>query len=384
MSAETSQTSIPTVQNGAAVSSTYNLFTVGGRYEAAPSSVADGQVRGFQITADGKIVTSAAQSGTWTVRIQDSNGATIAVGQAAMAASLPVVIASNQTAVPASQSGTWNMRLQDGAGTAVNVGQGLMAASLPVVIASNQSALPASQSGNWNMRLNDGAGTSVTVGQKAMASSLPVVIASDQNALPASQSGTWNMRLQDGAGSAVNKGQGAMSASLPVVIASDQSAVPASQSGTWNMRLQDGAGSAVNKGQTTMAGSIPVVIASDQSTMNFNPAGTSSATSANSSVASAALEASHVIKASAGRLYQLTGVNTKASAQYIQVFNSTTVPADTTVPVLLAYVPANGVFSWSFGDFGRYFSTGIACSNSSTGPTKTIGSADCWFNAEFV
>lgn len=110
----------------------------------------------------------------------------------------------------------------------------------------------------------------------------------------------------------------------------------------------------------------------------------SGSTNANSSVASTALEASHVIKASAGRLFQLTGVNTSASAQYIQVFNSATVPADTTVPVLLAYVPGGANFSWDFGDIGRYFSTGIAVSNSSTAATKTIGSANCWFNAEYL
>jgi hypothetical protein len=110
----------------------------------------------------------------------------------------------------------------------------------------------------------------------------------------------------------------------------------------------------------------------------------SSSTSANSSAASTALEASHVIKAGSGRLYQLVGVNNSTSAQYIQVFNSTTVPADTTVPILVAYVPGNSNFSWDFGAIGRYFSTGITVTNSSTAATKTIGSANCWFNAEYL
>lgn len=48
-------------------------------------------------------------------------------------------------------------RLNDGAGTSVTVGQKAMAASLPVVIASDQSAVPASQSGTWN--INNVSGT---------------------------------------------------------------------------------------------------------------------------------------------------------------------------------------------------------------------------------
>lgn len=110
----------------------------------------------------------------------------------------------------------------------------------------------------------------------------------------------------------------------------------------------------------------------------------SGATNALSLADSTVLEASHVIKASSGRLYQLTGVNTKASAQYIQVFNSTTVPSDGTTPILLAYVPSGSVFSFDFSPFGRYFSTGICVTNSSTAATKTIGSADCWFNAGYL
>jgi hypothetical protein len=98
-----------------------------------------------------------------------------------MASSFPVVIASDQAAVPASQSGTWNMRLQDGAGSAVNKGQGVMTASLPVVIASDQSAL--------NIKLQDGAGSAVNKGQGTMAASLPVVISSDQSTLNVQQIG---------------------------------------------------------------------------------------------------------------------------------------------------------------------------------------------------
>ena len=209
------------------------------------------------------------------------------LGQKAMAASLAVVVASDQSAIPASQSGTWNITNLSGT------------VSLP----TGASTLTEQQSQTTHLS-NISGKLPATLGQKAMAASMAVVVASDQSAIPSSQSGTWNIAdvtgtisLPTGAATGAKQdtgntslgnidtklpatlGQKAMAASLAVVIASDQSAVaisaaalplPSGASTLAEQQTQSTTLSAISGklpatlGQKTMAASLAVVIASDQ------------------------------------------------------------------------------------------------------------------------
>lgn len=100
-------------------------------------------------------------------------------------------------------------------------------------------------------------------------------------------------------------------------------------------------------------------------------------------ISTTALATSLVIKASAGRLFGLSGQNDSGSDQYIQLHDAASLPADASVPKVVFKVKAGEPFSIDYGNRGRAFSTGIVVCNSSTLATKTIGAANCWFDAQY-
>lgn len=79
--------------------------------------------------------------------------------------------------------------------------------------------------------------------------------------------------------------------------------------------------------------------------------------------------------------YGFSGYNA-GPAQFIQVHNATAEPADGEVPKVVFPIAANGPFAMDWSPDGRFFSIGMVICNSSTGPTKTVGANDCWFDVQ--
>ncbi len=100
------------------------------------------------------------------------------------------------------------------------------------------------------------------------------------------------------------------------------------------------------------------------------------------SVVSSAAENGHVLKASAGNLYGLD-VSSGASAGYVLIFNSTTIPSNGAVTPIKAYpIAANSAIGLSWSPVPLYFSTGISVAFSTTGPFTLTLSATAFFSGE--
>jgi hypothetical protein len=89
-----------------------------------------------------------------------------------------------------------------------------------------------------------------------------------------------------------------------------------------------------------------------------------------------------IVKATSGLLFGFTASSTGA-AQFIQIFDAKTVPGDGAVPLLSFPIAATSVATGVWIP-ARAFVQGIVICNSSTQATKTIGSADTLFDAQFL
>lgn len=250
----------------------------------------------LHVDVDNFPVTQSVTQGTipWSDNIAFFGGTAVSLGQKVSASSMPVVIASDQSAIPV--TGTVTAIQATGANLHVNVDN--FPATQPVsgtvtalqgtspwvvsgsgnftVVQPTGSSLhvdvdnfPATQSVTqgttpWSDNIAFYGGTATSLGQKASASSIPVVIASDQSAIPttATISGSVTVVQPSGANLHVNVDN------FPATVAVTQSTTP------WSDNISQYGGVATSLGQKVSASSIPVVLASDQSAVNVTATGT--------------------------------------------------------------------------------------------------------------
>lgn len=252
-----------------AVGTSTNPVLIGGYANAAaPSDVsADGDAVRAWLLRNGAQVFNLASGGTL-----------VTLGQKAMSSSLPVAIASDQSAVPvsgtfwqatqpvsgtvtANQGGSnWSANVAQFGGTNVVTGTGASGAGIPRVTVANDSNILATQSGNWTARTVGNSGAAMdAAGQNASSPANELLAACQFNTTPTTISsgnvspeqcdskGSRNVDLQTIAGTAVDVNSGNKSAGTQRnVLATDSPAIA-----NWG---QGATGSAVPSGAQQIGG----------------------------------------------------------------------------------------------------------------------------------
>jgi hypothetical protein len=224
------------------------------------------------------LLSTAAKQDTGNTSLSNIDaGIPAALGQTTMTASMPVTLASDQSALSVAQSGTWNIgsistlptlanvttvgtvtSLTQMNGQAIAMGTGLRTAGTQRVTIATDDVVPASQSGTWNIgsistlptlanvttvgtvtSLTQMNGQAISMGTGARAAGTQRVTIATDDVVPASQSGTWNIgtltNLSQLGGTAVSMNTGVRDAGTQRVTIATNDVVPASQSGTWNI-----------------------------------------------------------------------------------------------------------------------------------------------------
>lgn len=371
--------------NGATPQSLFRLTTILKATTVSPSRYTVGQtltggqmadvtksvIWGLSSSGGGTYVAAkVTPSGSLTTAIGDITGV---VGQSTMANSLPVAIASNQSAIPVSQSGTWNINNVSGTvslptGAATSAKQPALGTAgtpssdvLTVQGIASMTALKVDGSAvtqpvSGTVIANAGTGSFVVAQPTAANLNASVV-----------QSGTWDINNISGTislptGAATESTSLAISGKLPatlgqktsanslaVTVASDQSAIPASQSGTWNINnisgtisLPSGAATETTSlaisgklpatlGQKTMTNSLAVTMASDQTAIPASQSGTWNINNITGTVSlptGAATETTSL--AISGKLPATLGQKTMANALAVSIASD-----QSNIPILL-------------------------------------------------
>lgn len=84
------------------------------------------------------------------------------------------------------------------------------------------------------------------------------------------------------------------------------------------------------------------------------------------------------------RLYGFNVYSSNAATQYLLMFDRSTLPADTAVPLMTFSIAAKTNVGTYFGPMGRVFAQGLVLCTSTTDTTKTLNAtSDCFFDVVY-
>lgn len=377
---------LPVAQQGSWSITVSALPTAGATGSAVP---ADADYNGLNVAGNLRGQTGVNPSGSIYAAQTDLSsvgGASVALGQATMAASIPVALASNQSALTVAGSGTFtvggtvtanigttNGLALDATVAKLNVGQGTALGSNtgPLIQGSVTTASPAYTTGQISPLSLTTAGA-LRVDASATTQPVSGTVTANQGGAP------WSQNLTQVGGSAVALGSHTSAASVPVVVASDQGAISVAQSGTWNVTVNtalpaggnqighvvvDGlpsipAGSASigNVGLNSGTNTIGVVISGNQFGVVFN--GTTSVPVQYAVINASSSGANTIITGTAAKKIYVLSFRLNAAGAVNAQFQSQTGP--TNISGLYRFSAAGAGQGRSFSPVGHFATTANA------------------------
>jgi hypothetical protein len=162
-------------------------------------------------------ITIESEVGTLNVNISQYGGVATTLGQKASASSAPVVIASDQSAVPASQSGVWNINNVSGT---VSLPTGASTSALQTTGNSTLSSILSNQT-NGTQVVSQSSGANLHVNVDNFPGTQPIsgTVTANQGTSP------WVENVSQFGGNLVVTGIGASGAGIPRVTVSSDSSV---------------------------------------------------------------------------------------------------------------------------------------------------------------
>jgi len=334
------------------------------------------------LTPPAAITNYANETGGNLATIVTNTGRIPAQGQAAMAASTPVVIANNQTAVPV--SGTFWQATQPVSGTVTaNAGSGtqaVSAASLPLPSGASTSALQTT--GNSSLSSIDG--KTPALGQAVSASSVPVVLPAAQITTltpPAAITGfaldatltSGNQRVQGNVASAATDSGNPLKIGLKY-----NSTLPTVTDGQRVDAQGDANGRTIVTVGTLMSGENQTA---DTMGITDKPVNDSTYAPANYQMPASPVAAQNV-KGSDASIYSIMATNTNAALRWLQIFNTTTAPSASDpkfkqwpIPAGTANAPGTLILDKNYFATLLKCSTGLTFGFSTTKDTYTAATA---------